>query len=685
MLRQMKKLNVLICAAVLAVLTSEPAAASDKATIIIAPASRAMTGRIKGGASLSPFRDAALKALDVLPPEEMAGLIAYGEAPPRKCEDVSDLTPLSRVADARPALKNSLQKLQPKGGRAPQIAAMARAAELLKAQAGAGQKAIVLVAGSADDCAEDACAAAKAFQIANPGVPVHVVALSPAKTERGRLQCIADQTGGMYAEAADAASVLPQLIAALQRDKPSIAPEDAALPTPQANAADAPIFETPPLPERNPSAQTAAIAPKLEPNVVMRAILSAGSSPLRQGVAWRVFAAKTGAKTVADYDGAKPVWTGAGAEPSTTLAPGRYYVHAAYGFVSKGLDIDVTSGAPVDATVTLDAGAIEAQAVAKAGGAPLDQMFYILYADEPGKPREIGRSSRSDAVFHVPAGRYRIVAQHGLAEAQTSVSVEAGNTARAALVMNSGLLKVEARIKPGGPVMQQVFYYIYSGEDKDGREIARSASPEPLFQLASGKYRVVAQYDLAKAEKIVTVAADQKSEANFVMDGAGLKLSSKLAGQTAPLTRDIQYTLYKLNRDGVEATEEIGRYASLNREIFLRSGRYRIESKYGYQNAVQAAEISLSPGENRELVIEQRAGEVKLTLVAKPGGLPLARVRWSLSDEAGAVVLTTTQALPQLVLKSGKYRATAQYGSKDFTGDFEVADNESKTVEITTK
>lgn len=662
------------------------AAANRKATVIIAPASRDMTLRMKGGQKFLAFRQAALQALDALPPEHITGLIAYGETPAKKCEDITDLTPPARMSEGRAALKNALQKLQVKSGRSPHIAAIVRAAELLKAQPGDAQKSIVLIAGGADDCAEDPCAAAKAFQMLNPGLPVHIIGLSPQKSGRPRLQCIADQTGGVYSEVLDAPSILPQMIAALQRGKPSASPDDAIASPPQANLASAPAFDTPPLPERNPGTQSAAAQLKLEPNVVLRAVLAPGSAPLQQGVAWRIFTAKAAADAQDDgYASAKPIWTGSGAEPGTTLAPGQYHVQAAYGFVSKGQDIEVRNTEPMQATLTLDAGSIEALAVATQGGTALDQMFFILYAGDAAKPREIGRSSRSDAVFHVPAGRYRLVAQHGLAEAETLVTVDAGKISRGDLVMNSGVLKVEARVKPDGPIMQQVFFYIYRGDDKDGREIARSAAPAPSFSLASGTYRIVAQYDLAKVEKLVTVKPGQETEAAFIMDGAKLKLSTKLAGQSAPITRDIQYTLYKLNKDGVEATEEIGRYASLGREIFLRSGRYRIESKYGYQNAVQAAEITLSSGENRELSIEQRAGEVKLALIARAGGLPLARVRWSLSDSAGAVVLTTTQALPQLVLKSGKYRATAQYGGKDFSTDFEIADNESKTVEVATK
>ncbi len=686
--RQMKISNIILCA-VAAVLATAPwglAMAIQKATVIIAPASRDMTLRMKGGRKFLAFRQAALQALDAMPPEQIAGLISFGETPAKKCEDVSDLTPPARMSEGRAALKNALQKLQVKSGRAPHISAIARAAELLKAQPADAQKSIVLIAGGPDDCAEDPCAAAKAFQIANPGLPVHVVGISPAKGSSARLQCIADQTGGTYSEASTTTAILPQIIAALQRDPAGPTPDDAIVTPPQPSAAaDAPVFDTPPLPERNPGTQIAAAPIKIEANVGLRAILAPGGDTLKQGVAWRVFAAKSGVRSTEDYASAKPLWSGAGAEPSTTLAPGRYHVQAAYGFVSSGQDIEVRAGEPMLATITLGAGSIEAQAVAKPGGAPLDQMFFILYADDPAKPREIGRSSRSDAVFHVPAGRYRLVAQHGLAEVEERVSVDAGQVTRSEVVMNSGVLKVDTRASPGGPIMQQAFYYIYRGEDKDGPEIARSAAPSPSFNLASGTYRVVAQYDLAKVEKVVTVSPGADSSASFIIDGARLKLTTKLAGQSAPITRDIQYTLYKLTEDGVEATEEIGRYASLGREIFLRSGRYRIESKYGYQNAVQAAEITLSAGENRELSIEQRAGDVKLALIAKPGGLPLARVKWSVSDDAGTVVLTTTQALPQLVLKSGKYRATGQYGGKEFSADFEVADNESKTVEVTTK
>jgi hypothetical protein len=287
-------------------------------------------------------------------------------------------------------------------------------------------------------------------------------------------------------------------------------------------------------------------------------------------------------------------------------------------------------------------------------------------------------------VFHTPAGRYRLDGQHGYAEAEAKVSVDAGKTARVDLVIDSGALKIETLAQPGGAKLNQVFYYIFTA-DAEAREVARSAAAEPVFRLASGAYRIVAQYDLAKAEKQVSVVPGQTTNAQLIMDGASVKLTAKLAGREGPLSKDIRYTLYKLNNGAVETSEEVGRYASVGREVYLRSGRYRIESKYGYQNAVQAAEVSVNAGENRSVVIEHRAGEIKLALVPKPGGAPLARVRWTVADDAGAVVLTTSQSLPEMVLKSGAYVATAQHAGKTYSAPFDVADNDVKTVEVEAK
>ena len=67
--------------------------------------------------------------------------------------------------------------------------------------------------------------------------------------------------------------------------------------------------------------------------------------------------------------------------------------------------------------------------VAIAGGPPLSDMFYILRRAGPGGAAldEMGRSTLSQAVFHVPAGGYRLTARHGLANIDIPVSVERGH------------------------------------------------------------------------------------------------------------------------------------------------------------------------------------------------------------------------------------------------------------------
>lgn len=70
-------------------------------------------------------------------------------------------------------------------------------------------------------------------------------------------------------------------------------------------------------------------------------------------------------------------------------------------------------------------------------------------------------------------------------------------------------------------------------------------------------------------------------------------------------------------------------------------------SSYGSGNAVESRDVAVRAGETLNLVFLHQAGEIKPTLAAKPGGRPLARVRWSINSQA-----------------------------------FEVAANESKTVEL---
>ena len=438
---------------------------------------------------------------------------------------------------------------------------------------------------------------------------------------------------------------------------------------PSGSGADQRAAEVPPLPEQ---------VTKPAPNVGLRAVLAPGSSPLREGISWRI--------SKLDPSQAKElVWSGAGAEPKTYLKPGRYYVEATYGLAGNGQVLEMKADEVADIVLDLNAGTLHANAVAIAGGPPLDDMFFTLRKVEAGNsgPNEIGRSTLPQAVFHVPAGAYRLSARHGLATIDIPVSVSPGAETRVEAVMNSGTVALSAHAVDGGPVMSgATFLVIRNGEPGGQQEVVRSRLDEPKFDLPAGQYRLAAVLGLARVEKDITIVPGDAQKHSLVLDAGGVRLASVLSGNGAPIDRNLLYRVYGHSPKAGAPNQELIATTVATPTLFLPSGHYRIESQYGWHNARQTREIDVSGGDVLDVGFEHKAAEVKLKLVLKVGGAPMDPVKWTLKYNGGGTVLISQDATPSLILQAGNYQAMAQHEAKTYSQTFEAASNQEQTIEI---
>ena len=434
---------------------------------------------------------------------------------------------------------------------------------------------------------------------------------------------------------------------------------------------------TPPPPSARPGPPP---PPPLPPNVKLKAALAPSGPLLTEGLGWRVLAEKPAAGRAE-----KIIWSGGGAEPSFHLDPGRYYVEAIFGFARNGQEIQIGPDNPLESTIVLNAGTIRARGIAAPGGPPLDDMFYILrQSDMAGvSGTEIGRSSLSQATFHVLAGAYRLAMQHGLANTEVSVTVTAGQEVQAEGVLNSGHLKLTAKASSGGPLLDDAVFFVYT-DNPNGtpQEIARSELRQAEFDLPAGRYRVAAQWGLARVERQVTLKAGAAADEILVLDAGIVRMSSVLAGNDKPLDRQLIYKVYALTSDQGASTQSIATSAKPAPVMYLKSGKYRIESQYGWHNAKQTRELDVIAGQTTDLVFEHRACEVKLKLASAPGTPAPGRVKWTVKYATGATVLISQDDSPSLILQAGSYQVVAQYGTKTYSRSFEANPNEVTVIEL---
>ena len=436
--------------------------------------------------------------------------------------------------------------------------------------------------------------------------------------------------------------------------------------------------------KRNSSAPALIAAPLTPlplPNVKLRATLAAAGPLLTEGVGWRVLKAKPDGPVKEE----SIVWSGGGAEPSFHLEPGRYYVEATFGFARNGQEIEIPPEGTAEATVALEAGTILARGTATAGGQPLDDMFYVLRAtDDVGTPgQEVGRSSLPQATFHVPAGKYRLILQHGLAKTEIPVVVAAGQEVKADGVMNSGHVKLTATANSGGPILDDAVFFVYAEDNSSNpRELARSELSEAEFDLPAGRYRIAALWGLARVERPLTVKPGANVAETLVLDAGTVKLTSVLAGRDAPLDRLLIYKVYAMASDQGASAQSVATSAKPAPVLYLKSGKYRIESQYGWHNARQTREVDVTAGQTAELVFEHRTSEVTLKLTVAPGKPALGRVKWTVKYANGGTVLISQDNAPSLILQAGSYQVVAQHGAKTYSRAFEANANEVHTIEL---
>ena len=419
-------------------------------------------------------------------------------------------------------------------------------------------------------------------------------------------------------------------------------------------------------------------ATKPAPNVGLRAVLAVGAGALTEGISWRI--SKLGKAQAKEL-----IWSGAGAEPKLYLKPGRYYVEAAYGLASNGEALEVAAEKATDVLLNLNAGTLHVNAAATAGGPPLGDMFFTLRGTDASvaDPAEIGRSTQSQAVFHVPAGEYRLAARHGQANIDIPVKVSAGVESRIEAVMNIGTVALSAHMAEGGATMSGATFLVFgNGEPGGQHELVRSRLDEPKFDLPAGQYRVAAVLGLARVEKDITVGPGATEKHNLVLDAGGVRLASVMVGNGAPLDRNLLYRVYGQSPKDGAPNQELIATTIATPTLFLPSGRYRIESQYGWHNARQTREIEVSAGDVLDVSFEHKACEVKLKLVPRPGAGAIEPVKWTLKYNGGGTVLISQDATPALILQAGNYQAMAQHEAKTYSQTFEAASNQEQTIEI---
>ncbi|WP_374832448.1 vWA domain-containing protein [Paenochrobactrum pullorum] len=197
----MKALKTALIAAT-AIIPPLSVAVAAEDVVIVYDASGSMWGQINGTSKIEIARDVMVDLVTGWSDDINLGLVAYGHRSEGDCRDIETLIKPGALDKAN--FISTVNGIRPKG-KTPISAAVQHAAELLSYRDNPAT--VVLISDGLETCQADPCAVAE--QLARQGVKftTHVVGFDLEDKAHASLACIAENTGGVFVPAQNAAEL----------------------------------------------------------------------------------------------------------------------------------------------------------------------------------------------------------------------------------------------------------------------------------------------------------------------------------------------------------------------------------------------------------------------------------------------------------------------------------------------
>jgi hypothetical protein len=244
-----------------------------------------------------------------------------------------------------------------------------------------------------------------------------------------------------------------------------------------------------PLPPSVPSPSIPGGAASGPQTVLLSASVAGDTKPIRSGLIWRIYQDR-GAGTPPHLVSKLTAPT-----PTTTLEPGSYVVHAAYGLASATQRINVTS-APVTVTIPIDAGALKLGGMIAGVQIPPERLDFSVYQPLPNNPegRPLATQVKGGEIVRVPEGTYHVVSTYGESNAimRVDLKVERGRITEATLNHRAATVTLKLVDTPRGEAFAGTAFSVLT----PGGDIVREAiGAFPTVVLAEGEYTLIARHN----------------------------------------------------------------------------------------------------------------------------------------------------------------------------------------------
>jgi Ca-activated chloride channel family protein len=355
-------------------------------------------------------------------------------------------------------------------GKTPLTDAVKQAAEALRYTE--DKATVILITDGLETCSGDPCALGKELEQSGIDFSAHVVGFGLTAEEGRQIACLADNTGGKYVAASDAASLKDALVQTVVEPAPAPAPEPAPAPAPE-----------PTKPEFN-------FVPKL--------LLAEGGDAITQGNAWEIYKAHAdgsrGDNISTEYNDYKG-----------QLAVGDYVVVGRLGEAHTEqlvkVENDTTHYEPV---FIINAGTLVIHPRASEG-AEISDSARVDVAYPDGSTTTYG-----DTKIVVPAGEEKVTVSIGAGSTTETIQLAAGQTVEKDIVAGVGHLVANAYYTQGGDKVDHgslTFQVVKAKAKIDGSrdDMGTTYGADSKYDLPAGDYVLIATMDQASAETPFTM------------------------------------------------------------------------------------------------------------------------------------------------------------------------------------
>lgn len=454
-----------------------PLIAQDTApgrSMIVFDGSGSMWGQIDGTAKIVTARETLARVAGQLPSEMEVGLIAYGHNRKGDCNDIETLVPTGPASLRASQLTSSVQALNPKG-KTPLTEAVRRAAGELRFQE---EKAtVILITDGIETCAADPCAVALELEALGIDFTTHVIGFGLSEEEGRQVACLADNTGGLYLQASNAADL-------------NVALKQAVV------LAPAPVQPPPPAP--------AAVS--LSKNIAASVSLEEGAPALSEADGVRVF------WTAEPEDGGPEINLLALPKITGRLEPGSYKLVARTDRGSTATArVTVTDTEMTEVNLVLGAGKLDLAAILANQDLELFDTDFRWDIENVVTGEKFSQY-KQNPVMVVPSGRYSarlvITRLDIMSPGTVEVDVITGETAQAEIIAPTSKVLFRAFNADGSELTKfDVRFGIYQGNSTTNQEawVKGLIGGDAVF-LLPGQYAVrVEAWDKSKREPVVEV------------------------------------------------------------------------------------------------------------------------------------------------------------------------------------